>query len=162
MRFALAIVLLAILSGGSAWAVPEDGGDHPLCQRVVTIVSSTPGTLTESISGTFPDEVRRIERPGCLVVASGSWKELGDQPNPIDRLLTALAAEGWQQDLRQAADGPYGTQCALVKGDAVCLIRGRWDGGDDTDSTYVGSDVYQVSILCTWEGCEPRGAAGGK
>jgi hypothetical protein len=37
-----------------------------------------------------------------------------------------------------------------------CLMNGRWDGGDISDSTYVPLDVYQMTILCTrLEGKDP-------
>ena len=37
----------------------------------------------------------------------------------------------------------------LEKDGLFCLMHGRWDGGNDSDSTYVPLDVYQMTILCT-------------
>jgi hypothetical protein len=46
------------------------------------------------------------------------------------------------------ADGPDGTVFGFSKDGVLCVVRGRWDGGDDADSTYVPSEVYQVMVRC--------------
>jgi hypothetical protein len=30
----------------------------------------------------------------------------------------------------------------------ICVITGRWDGGDDADSTYVPEPGYEIEAVC--------------
>jgi hypothetical protein len=48
-----------------------------------------------------------------------------------------------------SADGPDGTVQGVHRGGVTCLLEGRWDGGDDSDSTYVPSDTIEVRVACT-------------
>jgi len=82
-----------------------------------------------------------------MLVISGSWRELGDRHDPAGLIFETRTAEGWLQGIA-GGDGPDGTFYILVKGNIICLVRGQWDGGDDSDSTYVPSDVYQVVVIC--------------
>jgi len=130
-------------------ALTDENARADLCSRIHAVVSPIPGTVTEVVDGTFRDDIARCDRPGCLIVVSGSWTDLAGEPDPAERLVDALTAEGWTEVPQYAADGPDGTQVALARGDALCIIRGRWDGGDDTDPTGFAGDVYQVTVLCT-------------
>jgi hypothetical protein len=148
LAVSLIAVLLAAAAAAPRRAVAEDPGVEDLCALVEGVVSPAMGTITETIVGMFHDEIGQQDLPGCLVIVSGSWKELGKEPAPLDRVVDALTAKGWKQNPDYAADGPDGTVIGLEKGKGICIVRGSWDGGDDSDSTYVPSDVYQVTILC--------------
>src|SRR5512145_1555463 len=109
----LAAHMIAILLAGLAAAAPspaaaEDPGVEDLCALVEGVVSPAMGTITETIVGVFHDEIGQQDLPGCLVIVSGSWKELGKEPAPLDRLVDALTAKGWKQNPDYAADGPDG------------------------------------------------------
>ena len=52
-------------------------------------------------------------------------------------LENALQAAGWVQVEGYDASGPDGGVLGLGTKKYLCLIRSRWDGGDDSDSTYV-------------------------
>ena len=149
MRCPLIALLVFLFTSAPAWGQLPSTTACGLCREIDAIVARTPGTLTETIQGTFRDEVAGCDRPGCLLLVSGSWSELGGQPGPVDLVRQTLMAEGWQQDLQYSADGPDGTLLRFSKADVLCIIRGRWDGGDASDSTYVPSDVYQVTVLCS-------------
>ena len=56
---------------------------------------------------------------------------------PVEPLENALMARGWVMAYGYAADGPDGTTLGLRSRDFMCLVAGRWDGGDDSDTTYV-------------------------
>lgn len=68
---------------------------------------------------------------------------------PVDSLIHWLGACGWLGRTTISADGPDGTVQAVRQGAVACLVEGRWDGGDDTDSTYLPSDTMEVHIGCT-------------
>lgn len=131
---------------GSGAMLPEDV--QLLCERARAIMSNTPGTFVESIDGIFYEGDKPAEDTGCLIVVSGSWKDLEGSDDPIQRLVEILTADGWKERAEESADSPDGSAITLVKDAVACRIRGQWDGGDDTDSTYVPSDVYQVIVRC--------------
>ena len=60
----------------------------------------------------------------------------------------ALEAAGWAMDDVYDADGPDGTHFAYVCREALCDIDGRWDGGDDSDSTSVASPGETFELRC--------------
>ena len=118
------------------------------CERVNVLVSGTPGAMVETYGGAVADEMLGRSTSGCTIVISGSWRELGTGRSPADLIFESLSAEGWRQEVEYAADGPDGTMFGLSKDRVLCIVRGDWDGGDDADSTYVPSDVYQVIVRC--------------
>jgi hypothetical protein len=56
---------------------------------------------------------------------------------PHDQLMESLRAAGWVDDWNYSADGPDGGVMGLVCRRFLCVVEGRWDGGDPTDTTYV-------------------------
>jgi hypothetical protein len=67
----------------------------------------------------------------------------------VDTVLRGFTARGWSDRTMLAADGPDGTVQGVHRGGVTCLLEGRWDGGDDSDSTYVPSDTIEVRVACT-------------
>ncbi len=67
----------------------------------------------------------------------------------MDSVLRGFTARGWSDRTMSAADGPDGTVQGVHRGGVTCLLEGRWDGGDDSDSTYVPSDTIEVRVACT-------------
>ncbi len=63
-------------------------------------------------------------------------------------MFVYLSDRDWTQRTAYSSDGPDGTSFSFCKDDVMCIVRGRWDGGDDADSTYVPSDVYQIIVYC--------------
>jgi hypothetical protein len=130
-------------------ATPADPRVAALCREVVAIVSTTPGTLVSAIDGGVYDHIAGRDRHGCLILVAGTWTALRQQQNPIDRVADTLMARGWTQGTDYGADGSDGTMLGLEKDGLFCLMEGRWDGGDESDSTVVPLDLYQMTILCT-------------
>jgi len=87
----------------------------------------------------------RRDRMGCRV--SGHTDE-DRVAAPVDMLLDALQAEGGQPLWAYGADGPDGSSIGVTVGPVLCLIRGSWDGGDDSDTTYVPAPGYALEIAC--------------
>lgn len=77
----------------------------------------------------------------------GSFKRVRDGAVP-DRLHTMLAENGWEELLDYAADGPDGTSFAFRRDDVACVVRGEWDGGDDSDPNTPTGDWYRVTVIC--------------
>jgi len=67
---------------------------------------------------------------------------------PVEFLEAALAAAGWAPTYDYSADGPDGTVMGYVTGRYLCIVEGRWDGGDDSDSTYVPDPGCEVTATC--------------
>jgi len=85
------------------------------------------------------------QRTGCRV----SGRDDSDRiAAPVEMLVEAMQAEGWQALLAYQADGPDGSLVGLVLGETLCIVRGSWDGGDDSDTTYVPAPGYDLEISC--------------
>jgi len=64
---------------------------------------------------------------------------------PVEK---ALEAAGWAMAPGYSADGPDGTVMGFVTRRFLCVLEGRWDGGDDSDSTYVPEPGCEVTVTC--------------
>jgi hypothetical protein len=84
----------------------------------------------------------------CSVAYDGTYKDFPAATTPHDLLARRLEHAGWRQILECAADGPDGTSMAYARDSMVVVIEGQWDGGDDSDSTYVPQDFYKLRIVC--------------
>lgn len=59
---------------------------------------------------------------------------------------------GWSHLIHTQADGPDGSSTAYQRGLVRCHVAEAWDGGDDSDSTYVPSPWYRQETSCWWHG----------
>ena len=89
--------------------------------------------------------VGRRERMGCRVFGHTDEDRVAA---PVDVMLDALQSEGWRPLWAYGADGPDGSSIGVTVGPVLCLLRGRWDGGDDSDTTYVPAPGYDLEITC--------------
>jgi hypothetical protein len=85
------------------------------------------------------------QRRGCRVAGHTDEDRVAA---PVDDLAEALVAEGWERLLAYQADGPDGSLTGLSVGPVLCVISGRWDGGDDSDTTYVPVPGYDLDVQC--------------
>ena len=67
---------------------------------------------------------------------------------PDVRVERALEAAGWAPAQGYAADGDDGGAMGFVSKRYLCVVEGRWDGGDPTDSTYVPRPGCEVTVTC--------------
>jgi hypothetical protein len=118
------------------------------CDLVAEIATRAKGVATTRSIGPFDDEREGRARLGCSVSLAGSTAALGASPNPLELLREQFAARGWLEDRDHAADGPDGTMFAFVRDGVICIFRGRWDGGDDSDPSYKPDDAYEGAAHC--------------
>jgi hypothetical protein len=79
------------------------------------------------------------------LVHDGTYSDFKNRS--IDQELSdTLQKRNWQYNFQCSADGPDGTSFSFLKGDLMVVIDARWDGGDDSDSTYIPSDYYYISL----------------
>jgi hypothetical protein len=103
-------------------------------------------------------------RAGCLLTAGGNSPRMppSEPPNPSagaqeevtssGRLGDALQQAGWAYLLHYQADGPNGESQGYRSRESLCIVRWSWDGGDNSDSTYVPSDAWDLEVACArWE-----------
>jgi hypothetical protein len=70
-----------------------------------------------------------------------------DCPGDVE-IKEALAGAGWGEDYHYSADGDDGSDCAFFCREALCQLEMQWNGGDDTDSTYVPRPGYSLALTC--------------
>jgi hypothetical protein len=103
--------------------------------------------------GSYRDSFRDSPRVGCRLTARGSFATLSDSSGPVGAIESRFARRGWRSDLRYMADGPDGSDVGVRRRDMLCLIQGRWEGGDDDDTTPEPSteseNSYQAIVECS-------------
>lgn len=129
-------------------------GESVACDTAAVLVRTTLELDVRRQEGSFADSFEGKPRVGCRLTATGSFAALGDRADPVDELLRAFEKRHWWMDLRYQADGPDGSDVGLRRRETLCLIVGRWDGGDDSDtSTAVPPSTpeenrYDVIVEC--------------
>jgi len=86
-----------------------------------------------------------IERWACRVVAAG---HTSTSALSVDTLMATFRMRGWSDRVMISADGPDGTVQAVHRAGVTCIVQGRWEGGDDSDTTAVVSDTIEVRLAC--------------
>ena len=66
----------------------------------------------------------------------------------LGEMERALGGRGWSMHHGYAADGPDGSAMGFVKGRYLCVVQGSWDGGDDSDPTYVPEIGCEMIVTC--------------
>jgi hypothetical protein len=125
-----------------------DVGAQAACQVGDTLLRQVPGTVLRWSPAVAFDSLWHgaTNRWACRVAAVG---RVPSTYAPIDSLLEWLKARGWLDHTTISADGPDGTIQGVRRSGVTCLVEGRWDGGDDADTTYVPSDTMEVHFACT-------------
>jgi len=144
--FGTLVPLLALLP--PAPAAPQPDSILAACQTVQrmarrVLMLETRLEVDVDLANEFVHE--SPQRHGCRV---GGHTDEDRVAAPVDDLAEALEAEGWHRLLTYQADGPDGSLTGLTVGPALCVIRGQWDGGDDSDSTYVPTPGYDLDVQC--------------
>ncbi|HEU5304382.1 MAG TPA: hypothetical protein VFU40_07040 [Gemmatimonadales bacterium] len=58
------------------------------------------------------------------------------------------AGAGWRRLVGYDADGPDGSLSGYQRAGVRCTVAQSWDGGDDSDSTYVAEEWYRQELTC--------------
>jgi hypothetical protein len=168
--YALRLELIAVIAceGGAPRAEPSYGppargpglgvgGAVGAGWAAATTWWRTGVTATDSGQVTTVDSVKtpplgRRPEAVCLVRV---WLPHGVHERPStaagseDGVPPALRATGgWRRLIEDDADGPDGSQSGYQRAGVRCTVEQGWDGGDDSDSTYVAEDWYREEITC--------------
>jgi hypothetical protein len=136
-------------SGASAAAAAAPGpAPSPICDTLWRLLGATGSRHLLFIRDTL------VPNPGGSAVAwprRGCWIQVVDSVAPggtqTDELRKWFLAHGWR-NAPYSADGPDGTMFGLFREPDLCLVAGHWDGGDDTDTTYVPRPGDELTVQC--------------
>lgn len=126
-------------------AIAEGCGDlHALfttLARTDGLREPAPGPRdTTMVFGGFDE----VEERACYTTWSDSLRGL-----PYQGLLAQVKAHGWvERPKLLSADGPDGSLLAISRGDVACVLDLRWEGDDDSDSTYVPAPGFTAIASC--------------
>ncbi len=139
---------------GPANVAPEA---KAICGSVATFWSRHDSTDLRQLDSVLTTYASDTAVSACIVLV---WQAHGmkrDSAAHVDtaaqHLETALAlvrgaGPGWVPLYRFGADGPDGSSLAYQRGRVRCLVEQTWDGGDDSDSTYVPADWFKEQTTC--------------
>jgi len=161
-RISASLALLAALGCGSAGpdASPQEGPPPGPAQPALDAADAACDSLSAIGRRVLDIDVQRsadpeVEnpyvraepgpRPGCRVMGADSTDRTAA---PVAEVYEALERAGWTPLLSYMADGPDGSVVGLHRDGVLCVITGRWDGGDVSDSTYVRAPGYDVEGVC--------------
>jgi hypothetical protein len=141
---ALVFALPVLLAGATPAAA------DPLSDACFFMAGHLPrpeGALMFGVPDAFLDEfdTERVYR-GCVHTLVGDWRQMPDDADLFRDLAAAALAQGWLLD--NQADGPDGTSFRLRRGNLVCLVAGRWDGGDDMEPEAPTSPLFMATVKC--------------
>jgi hypothetical protein len=129
-----------------SWATAGDFVPEALrepCAKVNGLVrlvvgSAPPGTKITEFSGpraiVFRYQHANAQSSGCEFVARGS--DTMSSSSLFEAMEKAFREGNWMSmEARYSADGPDGSDLGYSRDGLLCVIEGRWDGGDDSDPT---------------------------
>lgn len=118
------------------------------CDLAAQILSDFPSASMIRSEGEVEDYRTGRTGQGCRVEMKGSAAAFRETGEPDVALREKFAGSSWTEDYAYAADGPDGSAFAFRNGPVLCVFRAHWDGGDDSDPTYVPDDRYDVEVDC--------------
>jgi len=140
------IFILAYQVAAGSFAHADEVSDA--CDYVSRTVSTFKGGLYRQAPDTFEDEGKIYK--GCVVTVVGDRNKVPGRFPPADRPYpkpgSAAAKAGWKAD--READGSDGTSYRISRGNVFCLVRGSWDGGDDSDPKVIPSPLFLITAQC--------------
>jgi hypothetical protein len=79
-----------------------------------------------------------------------------------DSVSPALQRSGadWRRLSQYDADGPDGSLSRYQRAQVRCTVAQSWDGGDDSDSTYVAEVWYRQELTCWAEPSDGERSSG--
>jgi hypothetical protein len=110
-------------------------GVRATCDSATVIVRAALALDIRRGEGRYFDSFGDKPRIGCRLTGQGSFSTLPNSSGPVDLVGEAFKRHGWRADLRYGADGPDGSDIGLRRRDMLCLVIGRWDGGDEEDTS---------------------------
>lgn len=122
----------------AVWAVRD---------TIQRVLSSHRGMTIARLSGRFENAFGDTIT-SCRLQIHGRFSPKPPYNDAIKLLERYFERAGWKNDGECSADGPDGTVWGVRRGGVRCLVEGRWEGGDDSDTTFVPSLEYDVTVDC--------------
>jgi hypothetical protein len=95
----------------------------------------------------FKYQYATAQSAGCEFVARGS--NASASSSLFEAMENAFRDAGWvSMEATYSADGPDGSDLGYSRDGLLCVIEGRWDGGDDTDPTIIPGPDFDVFVTC--------------
>ena len=119
---------------------------------VRSIVGSAPAStkITEVIGPraiAFKYQYAKAHSEGCEFVARGS--DAVSSSGLFEAMENAFRDAKWtSMEATYSADGPDGSDLGFSRDGLLCVIEGRWDGGDDSDPTVIPGPDFDVFVTC--------------
>jgi hypothetical protein len=142
-----------------SWATAGDSIPEELrepCFKVNSLVrsvvnSATANTKITELIGpraiTFNYTYAKAQSRGCEFVVRGSdtvWSS-----SLFEAMEKAFQKAGWMSmEATYSADGPDGSDLGYSHDGLLCVVEGRWDGGDDVDTTVIPGPDFDVFVTC--------------
>jgi len=113
--------------------------------------SAPPRTRITDVIGpraiTFMYQFAKSQSAGCEFVARGS--DTQSSSSLFDAMDNAFRDANWiSMEATYAADGPDGSDLGYSRDGLLCVIEGRWDGGDDSDPSVIPGPDFDVFVTC--------------
>jgi hypothetical protein len=101
-----------------------------VCSDLAEAMGQALGVETSLVEAPFQDYVTGQAGTGCQAAVTGAgW----DFVAVTQSLRAMLTAQGWQEDMMHAADGPTGTAVGFRQGDGLCLLSVEWKPSPDAN-----------------------------
>ena len=142
--------------------VPADV--QAVCTTVATFWAQR-GAQVRAVDSLFVPPLGDTAVAACVVQATeahGGRSKIGGSAAGADAVQDAVPAlvastrPHWVGLRRYVADGPDGNLVGYQRSVVRCTVASSWDGGDDSDSTYVPEDWFKEETSC-W--LDPGGIA---
>ncbi len=121
------------LSMVTAAGIPRDASIA--CDTAAHVILGALALDARRQDGAFDDSFQGKRRVGCRLTARGSFAQIPNRGDPVGLLVQEFEHRHWAHDLRYDADGPDGSDIGMRQRETLCLVMGRWDGGDDSDTS---------------------------
>jgi hypothetical protein len=142
-----------------SWATAGDSVPEALrepCAKVSGLVrsvvdSAPPSTKITELIGpraiTFKYQYAKAQSAGCEFVARGS--DTVSSSSLFEAMEKGFQEAGWTpMEATYSADGPDGSDLGYSRDGLLCVIEGRWDGGDDSDPSVIPGPEFDVFVTC--------------
>jgi hypothetical protein len=142
-----------------SWATTADAVPDALresCANVNSLVrvvadAAPPSTRITEVIGpraiTFNYQYAKAHSGGCEFIARGS--DTASSSALFEAMEKAFEKAGWMSmEATYSADGPDGSDLGYSRDGLLCVIEGRWDGGDDSDPKVIPGPEFDVFVTC--------------
>ena len=114
-----------------------EGDFQPLspaaCSDLANTMAKTLGVEVATAEAPFLDYIGGKTGTVCQATATGTGLDFENFGKVAQNLKGMLEAQGWQEEISYAADGPTGTASGFRKENGLCLLNVGWEPSEDAD-----------------------------